>query len=901
MTLTNRELFPTSDGNIHSETIQKDAVRRIIGESGAPDDIGIRINASNIRRKIPGPVTLIRDESSFTVKEKSEIKAQELVIEQAKTELANQIRRRAGARSDSVRANLDRNIAGLTKNLEILEGQLAGLKTITINGLDIVVDENTSQVKDNPLNCFTDVQYHISLTMLSQQKTLLFQTEGFNQEGDTIDIDTLKKVQRLDQSVTLASTGEVFRNVTTTSPSSISFVTRDNIRAPARTIDAPDAESIISPRNYYNIISMTTKNIMEPSLNNPMVSNMLSIKLKIAEPYGFKLDEDIRNLALSLGYENINLGRIHYRVDVFFSGYNQDTGEWVEQIDISAGKGIKIISNIMIITGFDAEITPTGTVYNIDMAPSGHFAYRPEDFVLDVTTMDTSTTFRGFLTNLSKALKKNKHERTQKRIIRNYEFFAPSMLMDAAFDVDEFVQQSRSIFRGADERHIASTGKDIDILTILRGAISNTIVGQELMIADINNERFTTPRIHFTVRFNTIFGDSNGAQTIDNQLHDYKEITHQYIIEPYITFKHGTVTELTMNEYVAPDSQLARIKEMIRFGMLRRIYNYMYTSENTEVIDFAVKLRAFYYESLNTTAQAAGSGQQGFAGSASQAQTDQVTSRDLFQVSGDSASDANVDDAVRRIFGDLRTDTAVGDGGNTRRGSGRLGGGFNESPDARFFGDTASPPSGRRSDYETYLNDYLAFDLLKLDGLQVRGDPVWLLGPYGNLDINSLQKITASEGVGIGIKQDPGLQVRPRTGQVIFLKLFPPVQDDYMNPNRSHGSSHPNIIGGFYQILSVTSTFENGRFTQSIEGAKMSHLNYAEELFERSAANRQFSGPSPRPGDIHREPINYGPPRPRAVEEVVEEVPTGPLITGSAGVIPNPVFAVIRNLFGGSE
>jgi hypothetical protein len=73
----------------------------------------------------------------------------------------------------------------------------------------------------------------------------------------------------------------------------------------------------------------------------------------------------------------------------------------------------------------------------------------------------------------------------------------------------------------------------------------------------------------------------------------------------------------------------------------------------------------------------------------------------------------------------------------------------------------------------------------------------------------------------------------PKGDRCIFLKMFAPVQDDYMNPARTQGSASPLIIGGFYQVLTVTSTFQGGKFTQKLTCSKYEHLNYIEQYSEK--------------------------------------------------------------------
>jgi hypothetical protein len=67
--------------------------------------------------------------------------------------------------------------------------------------------------------------------------------------------------------------------------------------------------------------------------------------------------------------------------------------------------------------------------------------------------------------------------------------------------------------------------------------------------------------------------------------------------------------------------------------------------------------------------------------------------------------------------------------------------------------------------------------------------------------------------------------------------MFAPTQEDYMNPNRANASTSCGIVGGFYEVIMVESTFKGGKFVQTIKAAKMNHLNYVESFVSVSSNN----------------------------------------------------------------
>ena len=695
----------------------------------------------------------------------------------------------------------------------------------TARGVDMVLNSDADgKIAENALNCYMDVQYHISLTMLSEPTLKRYQTEGYTFNTREIDINELKQTKQNSEEIVIASTGDNFttkaQNVDVPD-TSMDFVGMDVVPNPY----TQGGASIHQTNNYYNIISMSLNNIVEPSIANPMISSMIGIKMKVAEPVGFQLHEDIKDTAVRLGYKDINTGRIGYRIDIYFSGYDQETGEWIEQINIGKkNEGFHTISYIVSLTNMVAEITSSGSQYELDFAPISNAAIRPEDFTMDAGVISSGVTFGDFLENISQSLNSAKRSRTQNRIEREYEFILPSELAASRFDAVAFLHQEKMIYESnGDKIHTITSAKSMDIMSILNGAMKNVNLAVEAFNADNNNDAFLKPRVIYVVRFNSIYVET------DKALHDYRKIVHQYIIEPLITYKHGPVTPQNIDIYVDPTNQLSRVKKMIQLGMIRRVYSYINTSDNNDVINFNINLRTFYYNTLNNSTM--GQDVRGVSNSATASDIKKQTSSiaDLFRLHDNSKADfRNMSNTMRRMFGVFKSQYTP----SVMDGATRLGGGFNETPSTMFTVDTTSASNGPRGNYEAYMRDYLSMDLLRLNNMTIRGDPTWMLSPYGNADMNNISIDIKSVRIG-KVSSDSNITVRPRSGQVIFLKMFAPVQDDYLDPKRQLASSSPNIIGGFYQIYSIMSSFEGGKFTQTIDGVKLNHLNYVEDLFER--------------------------------------------------------------------
>lgn len=725
---------------------------------------------------------------------------------------------------------------------------------------------------DNVLNDYVDVQYHITLSMLSEEAAVGVQNNIpkniYNKEVK----ETLTQELKRQGAIVLASTGDVNRQAVddidrstiSRKPVATSAEQLQNSTNKALEIAAAQnapfgvgpnifeitdevatgnsIRSIIAREiGYYNIKSMTLENAMAPSANDPFVSTMLTISMTFVEPNGFKLVDDLRNLRCALGWENINSHNVLYRVDVRWSGYNPSTGEWVHSIPINARKKNRknTLTFYCTIQNMEAEVTATGAEYKIAFIPSGAGAFSGTDFSMDAAAVFTGkqNTFGQFTENLATVLNNRKKQNTAEGvkgssgIERQFEFIMPSQLREAAFYSDKFASDQGYLNENKDQGGRIQIGRNTDLITVLRAALTDTPYVQEQFINNTGtgtNNDFSKPRTHYTFRFNTVYS----KEKIPN-VHEYKYVKIQIIIEPFLSFRKGSVTPDTLAEYVSPASQKRRIEEMQNQGMIIRKYDYLNTSENTEVIDFGLNFSSFYLESLKRNQDwGAGKGI-GNSNTTADLETrnntinnsanlkDQRDRNPNGQQAGVSQIARENQTAIQRLFGNrtgATSPTLMNDLCNPNQ---VFGGGFGVTIDQDSFGATASDgdENARKDQYTREMLDYVSNDFLQIDDLRVRGDPVWLLSPYSNEIIDLVVLDTPEEGN----------IITPTGDKVIFLDIRRANQNDAMNPNRKTATSaDPSYIGGFYTVLKVISVFEGGLFTQTISGAKMNHLNFAE-------------------------------------------------------------------------
>jgi len=715
--------------------------------------------------------------------------------------------------------------------------------------------DNYTGIATNVLNDYLNVQYNIVFSMVPEDTTIEIQESI--PLGEELPQRDIASELRAKGAVVIASTGSNFdhsfvRTTTVeenkTPPPGAPFRLPPGVTGSAGDISAmmnakasagPTVKTenvFIGDKNYYAITDMVVENYQSPTNANPLISSMFAGRMTILEPGGFSFNDDIRTISDRIGYKNVNNGRILYRIDISFSGYDPRTGSWKEVIDIDTRKETRIpfLTYYVVISKVEAKVTNTGTVYNIDFVPSGSAALRTEDFAVDAAKIftGTSNTFGGFLDHVKVVLEESRRiDTTQSTngptgLLREYEFIAPESLRNTEFWSQEWAV-SQAYVKPDKAGSLVGVGKNIDLLTVIQSALTDLPYVHELFIAkssENDNNQFVRPRTHFTVRFNVVYGEKA------EEVGDYKNLKIQVIIEPFISFKKGSYSARNVGEYTALEAQIRRVSQMTKIGAIVRKYDYLNTSGNTEVLDFSINLSAFFFEAMDSGQDFPGT--KGTGTTTTAAQQEKNLRDKQYQAFSESIQTQIGTTLTGVTDRDNRFDTVLGGGKDLETAANNrlppydiLGGGKGMAPDQNSYGaiqGEAASINSRKDKYMREFQDWLANDQMQIEDLQVRGDPLWLLSPYASADMNRLKKI--------------GGLIKPNTDKCIFINIRAPKQKNYMDPDsystiksEDKKGRNPNVMGGFYGVYSVESTFSGGSFTQKIQGYKMNHLNYVEE------------------------------------------------------------------------
>lgn len=668
----------------------------------------------------------------------------------------------------------------------------------------------------NVLNGYIDVIYNISLAMVSKSAV------------DQIRQSDVQSVNvNPDQYIVFASTAEAKTNSTSSFQSG----------------SLGDTNDLNYTGDYYNIEGMTFTSFLGHLPQNPIVAVIWDGLLKMFEPYGFSFREDIAIMAAQLGYP-AELSPIDYvyRLEVWFSGYDPVSGNWTSRIPIPCPQpgndDNKIASSsivyYLVITTCEAKVTPTGTFYDLSFQTVGHYATRAEVIILHQDNVPkggteiaakTGETFRQFLQELANRLTQQVSFDTQHKLTINYQFVGFKDLLDAKFIADASVNFSTGVTFNTDSGSYAVAAKNVDLYTLVNTVMGNLQIVRDLLLRE-DNPQFTEPGVTWNIRTNV-----KQATSPDSTINSNKEYTLQYIFEPVFTFRSRTVEISQRNSQTTFESQQARANSIANYGMLLRIYDYYFTSDNTDIVDFQFKLKYFYYAPIP------------YPGA-------EVTLRGLGQFDANqmkpdfSQANSEASRNTRDITAPGLTFNPIGAGGGGNISSllgiasspTSAGNQVNSSQIFQHMHRSPALPIGTMDTtaekaalkFNTGRDQYLRYDMVNAQ-MTIRFDPIWLMNPY----------MAGKDYTGqVDIASQDGAYVYAHTDHVIYIRAYRPNQTSFMNPDQSVSNIKAGpILGGFYQVITATNIFEGGKFIQQLNMMKYDHLNYYD-----SASNTSGTG-----------------------------------------------------------
>jgi len=671
----------------------------------------------------------------------------------------------------------------------------------------VITNQELEDLKLNALDGYLNVQYHLRLSLVRNpaggtthywEDLVESDHVVFASTGDTGGAESLTANQYDTQAVAVApDEGPIVFGQFETEE------VQTSIDPGSESFDESSTESVQTVDESYFISQFNIRSIVSVTANNPELARAVEMKMTIMEPHGFSFDRVARRVAYQLGYGNDSVGRARafWRIDVGFSGYEDASGTWVERIPFQNpydnNQTVSEVTYFCHLISLETSVSVTGSEHQLHLIPFNDVAMRPEVMLAGAGTIQLSsiqTPFRDFVSQMGQQLTEaasravqDSDELVKFEIVLSEE--ADRMIGGSTYGEESNIIQAMGLTENPEDGLHWPLDDRTSVLREIRSAINALPEAQRLFATtpEINPNR-TEPRVTFIVNPETIYDNAE----IDGGTNDYRHVTYRYIIEPFYDFRYSyssddQITDATFRQ--------TRVDRMVDLGLLRRHYSYMYTSENTEISNFDVRFKFYFYDDIPIELDAVSSNYHATSQEANKVQDDN-RSKGEKTVGGSSAA--------------TKQDVPPHSPPNSTRAT--------DSSDigtlASFRRDTTTPlaptrPTGAEAlqiAYDTQFEQRITGDMISLDDLEVRGDPRWLLS-----------------------KEYLPNAVRGRTTgtQVIRLDVFAPQQQDYMNSEiyKSEANPYADVsVGGFYEIIEVNHRFENGQFLQNLKGYRLRGL-----------------------------------------------------------------------------
>jgi len=374
-----------------------------------------------------------------------------------------------------------------------------------------------------------------------------------------------------------------------------------------------------------NDVSINT--VVSPSTvsKNTFVSEF---KIDITEPFGTGLIDRIRELAKSLDIKDHK--HVPMWLDLRFKGY--DGGENVNSYD---GGTIPDLSSLtrtwqLRIRQVDIEMANGGTEYSLTCTSLNEYglvdvARRAQDSIsIDANTLgsffDQLTDKLNTLTNYNTISEKYKVE----PVIR-YKFMLPDDVKISNINDNSNLSSNSSFrnmrtwkIRGSNSGPLRSEKtntvnsdikpdrnvwrstftKGTSIEAIIQQIIGSTVEGQSLAIfGEIGKSiESKSPRNPILPSIAFVVDPDVKLLSYNGEVKDYNKLI------TYNIYDYSTFIPIISKEHIEESKEIKnsklRLLNKFKISNIKKYYNYMYTGENTEILDYSIKLNAAWVVNL---------------------------------------------------------------------------------------------------------------------------------------------------------------------------------------------------------------------------------------------------------------------------------------------------------------
>ena len=310
----------------------------------------------------------------------------------------------------------------------------------------------------------------------------------------------------------------------------------------------------------------------------------------LREPFGATLLDQISDAAKFL--EVKNFAKIPFYLEISFRA--RKAGDDSAQLPGALGELEDLVWTYpMMLTQMALDVSTGGSVYAMKAAFYGDIAYTNQVFDAEKTITVDALTVGDWVTGLQKSMNlrgEEKKETANYKAVDTYEFFVDEKIAKALIvpDLIEERKDRAGTYLKEDGKMTFTFHPGISVDRMVENILSLTTLFQKI-VPELNADG-TVDEPTFKKLYRVIADTTMGEY--DETRSDYAR-HFRYLIIPY---EMSTITTPDSEGSTQGDEELYQAK--VEKGLIKKIYNYIYTGLNDQVLDFELVFNFNWYAAL---------------------------------------------------------------------------------------------------------------------------------------------------------------------------------------------------------------------------------------------------------------------------------------------------------------
>ena len=350
----------------------------------------------------------------------------------------------------------------------------------------------------------------------------------------------------------------------------------------------------------FNIIDFELENLCAPNEKTKTTTNV-RWKMTVKEPYGLSLIDKIYTASRIMGVKNHLTNSVF--IELWFTGYNENGTIATTELKTNLYKLLRVI-----VTKCDSETQADGTTYRLEGLFDNNYANSDH---IEIATQSLNIgpvfTIGSFFKGLQVALNAQQENLAydfKKRV--EYDIQVPNWMADWKFSRSPKTSARSSSIDVADKNNLTnptiSIARGMDMSTILYTVVSMTEEGQKF-IAGESRQPNSNPILQ-AGRSSANSISANGMANLilihsKSQIIGFDYLTNDYVRRIIYTFtEYATARAMVDRNNVTaaqqPSQQADRERTLINSGRYKKVYEYIYTGNNLDVLKLDIKLSWFW-------------------------------------------------------------------------------------------------------------------------------------------------------------------------------------------------------------------------------------------------------------------------------------------------------------------